>query len=132
MRMKQWKSKVVLVVGMIFSAMCLMMVQDAYAVQRSPEAVAKQRANRFKKTLNLSDEQTERVTQTFVTFFTKTAEIKEADLTQAERKQRNQAAVKEREASFQEIMTPEQWNGLLEMRKKEKEHARQKRAQQNQ
>lgn len=128
MKMKNLKSGLKLVIGTLLSVMFLMTAQ----AQQSPEVMAKQRANTFKKNLNLSDEQTERVNQTFVTFFTKMAETKHADLTQVERRQRNQAAVKEREASFQEIMTPEQWKGLLEMRGKEKERARQKRAQQNQ
>src|SRR5690606_8657780 len=128
MKMKSLKSGMKLVIGTLLSVMFLMTAQ----AQESPEILAKQKTKSFKKTLKLTDQQNQKVGETFMTFYTKLQKAKAEGVDPAERKKRTQIAVKEREESFKKILTTEQWEGLMEKRKREKEHARQKRAQQNQ
>jgi len=98
--------------------------------QATPETQAKQRASGLTKRLQLTEEQSDRVFETFLTFFTKMDETQKANLSQAEHRKANQQHVAERERGLKDILTSTQWEKLMEIRKKERGTS-QKRSQNN-
>src|SRR5690606_3599533 len=121
MKMKQFKSKIVLTISLFFSALCLM--TTSVQAQRSPEKLANNKVKELKTALKLQDDQIGGVKKIFVTYYTEMQATR--DLKGTERQKARRAVNKATNASLQEILTPEQWKELLKIRKQKRQQKKQ-------
>lgn len=115
--MKLSKIKMLLTIWAGLFAGCLMFAQ----AQPSPETKANNSAKTMAKQLGLSPEQTTKVSEIFLEVITKQEELKQSDVTPAERKKANQVIAKLREDGLKGTLTEEQWKKLQEIREKQRD-----------
>ena len=118
MKKKSLKAKLLLTVGIVLTSSCLMFAQ-AQSNEKPLEEVAKQRGQELKEILGLTEEQSIQASEIFLSFYNKMRAIRDVSMEQEERRAKVGQYSKERDGELKKMLTSEQWEKLVEQRKKE-------------
>jgi len=120
--MKLLKRKILLTLCFGLFSGCLMFAN----AQQSAAVKGEKRAVAMVKQVGLSQEQKAKVAEIFTEVFIKTDELKGAEMTPAERKKANREIGKKLDNALKETLTAEQFEKLMDIRKKRLERERAK------